>query len=249
MGAGHACAGTHTNFFPLHPVVNNRFPMTLETARGDKEFPGGIGQEAFIFLQSKQVSNFYHCLVDYLPSIFDIQLKYPDAHISLEFDQPEKKLVLLRTIIGHLFGSNITINSSLDTHGKVKIEYESIKSSINERFVEYARKIRTVRDGSVKNILMKRANRYIDSELVAFLKEENFQEMQLEDFSLKEQADLIFNADHVIAPHGAGLANMIFASRATKIMELNNGFNVNCFKKLSRFCEGSYQVALCANDG
>jgi capsular polysaccharide biosynthesis protein len=49
-----------------------------------------------------------------------------------------------------------------------------------------------------------------------------FQAIFLEDLSIAETARMIASASHIIAPHGAGLANLVFARAGTRVMELFN---------------------------
>jgi capsular polysaccharide biosynthesis protein len=49
-----------------------------------------------------------------------------------------------------------------------------------------------------------------------------FQAICLEDLSIPETAQMIARASHIIAPHGAGLANLVFARAGTRVLELFN---------------------------
>ena len=70
-------------------------------------------------------------------------------------------------------------------------------------------------------------------ELLGVLKEKGFAEVRLEDHDILEQANLFYNAEMIVANHGAALANMIFADvRKTRILELNSGFNPTCFTRI-----------------
>lgn len=44
--------------------------------------------------------------------------------------------------------------------------------------------------------------------------------LHLEDYSISETAAIMNEASHIIAPHGAGLANLVFAQPETKVLEL-----------------------------
>ena len=199
-----------------------------------------MNSEKIIFLQSKQVSNFYHLLVDFLPIIYNTYKRNNSLEIS--FDVPDCKLDLCRSVSLCVFGENVSICSSQETTGKNIIEYDKIKGSVNQEFVEYLRKIRSVdRSNSVKKkILIKRNNRYINQKIVLFLKKNGFEEVCFENYSIIDQANFMYNADLVVASHGAALTNIIFASKNTTIIELNNGFNTNLYQRLSKFSEGSY---------
>ncbi|MBC9783737.1 glycosyltransferase family 61 protein [Heliobacterium chlorum] len=52
------------------------------------------------------------------------------------------------------------------------------------------------------------------------LEKQGFETFYLEELSITEQAELFANAEAIIAPHGAGLTNLVFASPGAKVIEL-----------------------------
>lgn len=72
----------------------------------------------------------------------------------------------------------------------------------------------------------------------------NFPRLQLVEydgaFNLKETASLFGHADLVIAPHGAGLTNLIFARRATRVLEFVEPTTNHRFEKLCNAFEMEY---------
>jgi cytochrome c-type biogenesis protein CcmH/NrfG len=59
-----------------------------------------------------------------------------------------------------------------------------------------------------------------EAELIIFLDKYGFQIVTLESKSVREQALLLSSAEVVIAPHGAGLTNIVFCRPGTKVIEL-----------------------------
>ncbi|MBM3203739.1 glycosyltransferase family 61 protein, partial [Candidatus Woesearchaeota archaeon] len=59
-----------------------------------------------------------------------------------------------------------------------------------------------------------------ETEVVEYLKTLDFQVLHLENLSLTETAHLLTRAGVVVAPHGAGLANMVFCKPGTRLIEL-----------------------------
>lgn len=59
-----------------------------------------------------------------------------------------------------------------------------------------------------------------EDELVTLLEKFGFKRYFLEDVPIKEQLELFGNADTIIAPHGAGLTNLLFCPETTKVIEL-----------------------------
>lgn len=57
-------------------------------------------------------------------------------------------------------------------------------------------------------------------EVINFLKSKNFKILKLSDFSIIDQVSIFNNCKKIIAPHGAGLANITFCKQKTKIIEL-----------------------------
>lgn len=61
-----------------------------------------------------------------------------------------------------------------------------------------------------------------EDELFAFLATFGYERVCLEDIGIKDAARMMSEAEAVVAPHGAGLTNIIFASSGTKVLELFN---------------------------
>jgi capsular polysaccharide biosynthesis protein len=65
-------------------------------------------------------------------------------------------------------------------------------------------------------------------ELVNKLSSRGYQPIYLEGMSVIDQISLFHNATHIVAAHGASLANLIFCQPNTKIFELFNPFHFHC---------------------
>jgi len=61
-----------------------------------------------------------------------------------------------------------------------------------------------------------------EDDIMQVLEPLGFQAVCLEDLSIPQTAELMARASHIIAPHGAGLANLVFAQSGTKVLELFN---------------------------
>lgn len=76
-----------------------------------------------------------------------------------------------------------------------------------------------------------------------------FNEIFLEDLRPRDQAAAMQNADIVVASHGAGITNMLFASENTKFIELGNisstGGRLAAFYELSQVSGCNYSLAYC----
>ena len=67
--------------------------------------------------------------------------------------------------------------------------------------------------------------------LIYHLTEDGYPEIVMRpEYSLKEQISIFKNCNLVVGPHGAGLVNLIFCKRKTKVLEIKN------MMKLHKLC-------------
>ena len=66
------------------------------------------------------------------------------------------------------------------------------------------------------------------------LRKHNFRKVYLEKMTIMEQVELFRTASHVIAAHGAGLTNVLFAPSEARILEIRPELSSGqfCFEKL-----------------
>lgn len=88
-----------------------------------------------------------------------------------------------------------------------------------------------------------------ESELISLLKSYNFEIHFFEDYNFYDQVKLMQQTTHLIGLHGAGLTNMLFMNKKSKILELrNNGdSHNNCYFSLASDLEHEYYYTL--NEG
>ncbi len=73
-----------------------------------------------------------------------------------------------------------------------------------------------------------------EAELVALVQSHGFEAVALAGQSLAAQASLFAGASHIVAPHGAGLANLVFCRPGTVVCELHMDQYVHwCFRRLA----------------
>ncbi|SKB15692.1 conserved hypothetical protein [Planktothrix sp. PCC 11201] len=74
-------------------------------------------------------------------------------------------------------------------------------------------------------------------ELLQRLEAFNFESVVLESLTISEQAELMASASVVLAPHGAGLSNIVFCQPGTKVIELFAPTHVPpCYRIISNIC-------------
>ncbi|WP_322923962.1 glycosyltransferase family 61 protein [Paenibacillus campi] len=59
-----------------------------------------------------------------------------------------------------------------------------------------------------------------EAEVIQYLMGVHFKIIYMEQYSVQEQANIFYNAEVIIAPHGAGLANLVFCRQETKVLEI-----------------------------
>ena len=84
-----------------------------------------------------------------------------------------------------------------------------------------------------------------ESELVEQLERMGIVAVALEQLTLGEQIELFRSAELIVAPHGAGLTNCIFASPGCRVVELLMDSYVNwCFRNLAGLCGLEYDCII-----
>ncbi len=60
-----------------------------------------------------------------------------------------------------------------------------------------------------------------EKEILEILRQRNFEILESENLSFREQADLFASASVIVAPHGAALANIVFCQPGTRVVEIS----------------------------
>jgi hypothetical protein len=84
-------------------------------------------------------------------------------------------------------------------------------------------------------------------ELWPRLESRGFRRVKLEELTWKEQINVFSHAKEVVAPHGAGLANLVFCRTGTKVVELFNRAYVNgCYWRIAALKQLDYRPLVSA---
>jgi hypothetical protein len=87
-----------------------------------------------------------------------------------------------------------------------------------------------------------------EQEVIGLLQAFDFQPLNLETMTVAEQISAFASAEAIVAPHGAGLANLVFCRPGTKVIELFHPTSVNpCFLALCQKVDLSHR-GLVGND-
>jgi len=93
--------------------------------------------------------------------------------------------------------------------------------------------VRPKRKIYVSRVLAKRRKVTNEAELVAFLRQRDFSIYVLEELSFTEQIAVFQDAEIIVAPHGSGLANLVFCDPGTQVIELFPARATDAYFRLS----------------
>ena len=89
-----------------------------------------------------------------------------------------------------------------------------------------------------------------EEEILPILASRGFVRIELEEISLSAQIALFSEAEAVVAPHGAGLTNLIWCAPQTKILEVFSPLYVNlCYWAIASVVEADYYYLLGSEEG
>jgi capsular polysaccharide biosynthesis protein len=84
-----------------------------------------------------------------------------------------------------------------------------------------------------------------DAELWPQLEARGFTKLRLEELSWRDQINAFAHAREVVAPHGAGLANLVFSPAGTRVVEFFHRAYVNpCFGRLAELKTLDYHAVI-----
>ena len=211
--------------------------------------------------------NYAHWLFDIIPKIKLISIKYPISDMDYfyfskltKFQKETLKLLKINTkkIIDsnksrHVQASSVyavthpnyfdgTIFKSHSNLPKWIIIFlrKLFLKKINKKF-NYENIFIDRSDSSYKHCLPINNKTVID-----FLKSKNFKILKLSKFSIFDQVSIFHNCKKVIAPHGAGLANITFCKKKTKVIELiPKNHSSRTHKRISGINKLKYKLIHC----
>lgn len=189
------------------------------------------------------VASHYHMLIESLPLLLHALKFYPNLKILLPEKFPKYLYWVLESL--KIDSSRIIISDKPikvkkailvpkhENSGFVNKDDIEVLKSFFDKFIDinsskYPERIYISRARSVNRRLE------CENELENELKKLNFSVLYFEELSLQEQFNYIYHAKFIVAPHGAGLANIIMGNPGTKILEIlsRNWFNT-CYAKLA----------------
>ena len=248
--------------FNLAGVLSHRVPVSkLRPHYWRKRWEGDITSRPWLprkqriegsvaVLNTRFSHNFYHWLIDILPRVVPLRRVgiEPDFYLidcltsfqktvlatlgidSSKLIQPHCRLLLEAE---RLFVPSLPTPDCLREFGKLLLAKLGVAGPVTT-----ARRIFISRR---KSKTRKLAN---ETELEQLLHWHGFETHCLEDYSLAKQALLLREAEIIVATHGAGLANLLFARPGTQVIEVcpTGRFNATIYPEKSRIFGLEHQI-------
>ncbi|MFX1392245.1 MAG: DUF563 domain-containing protein [Promethearchaeota archaeon] len=180
--------------------------------------------------------NYYHFFIDNLPRLYAIlKIKEPKINLIVPKDYRKFYLEIIKIFLDKRF-KIVYINPN-EVWEIERFYFPSFCSNVNIYCRHYIPKLYLdfMKEKIFKKLEIKKRSQnnriYIsrkkarnrrllnEDELLGILKKYNFKKIHCEDLSFKKQVELFNSAEIIIAPHGAGLTNIIF-SMNLKVIEL-----------------------------
>lgn len=198
--------------------------------------------------------NYFHWFCDVLPRLYQLLDKLPpDTQFIVAGNMEDWK-------IKSLFAAGIPLEKMIRFDGSVPwildelyytppiamtgdIEPQSIKwvQSVLAKLCH--NDLKTIAGTNIYLSRQKAQRRRIvnEQEVVAFLTEKGFSVVYAEDYTLDEQICIFSRAEFVVAPHGAGLTNILHCKPGTKILEIFDSTIIRrCYWSLANALDLSY---------
>ncbi|WP_218932216.1 glycosyltransferase family 61 protein [Adhaeretor mobilis] len=203
-------------------------------------------------LNTRTSHNYFHWLIDILPRLMSLKKLgvMPDYYLVESLSESQKKAF---EFLG------IDRDQLIQPHCRMLIEADELlvpslpSPTCLRDFGRFATEKLGVQPqiGFGKRIYITRrstGNRTIanESQLIEMLAARGFETHAMEDYSLQQQATLIHQSDVILATHGAGLANLIFARSGTRVIEIvpDDRYNATCYPRKSRILSFHHQQVL-----
>ncbi len=229
----------------LFTYKKSRLPIEV------KEFKGRVAS-----LVASGHNNYYHWLFDvasrfYLLERFDREIDFFYLSQECQFQRdcikllgiPREKIIASNehpyVQAEELIILSFLLHPFVEKQGNFPLP-SWIVSYLKERFCskqlrKKARRIFISRAGGNRRCILN------EEELLPILKRRGFEIFALEKLSFAEQVALFRDAEYVVAPHGAGLANLVFAPSSCRVLEIFAPRSTCiCFWSLSRLNRLSY---------
>jgi len=203
-----------------------------------------------VYLHDRHATNYYHWITDVLPKIMLAKEKnifnknfllLPKFNTNFQMESALLITKKIKIINRNLLVENLKYISDLHTSGFPRIEFllkfkKKYLSIIFNKKKNNRKKIFISRKYSSRRKILNEDN------IVKILKKKNFHICYPEKLSFLEQVKLFSNCKTLVSNHGAGLTNLIWMKKPSKIIEIREPKkNLNAFFVLSNMFKIKYK--------
>lgn len=180
--------------------------------------------------------NYYHWLIEDLPPLVYLRQAVPNLTVYVEKTAPS----FVRQTLA-FYGVNYELSWGLRKFSEIVFIGRGDDSGWARSWdIQQIRGNKEPRTRSRRIYISRRnSSRTAAHEpaLECWLSTLGFEVVLLEELPFARQVELLSEAAVVVAPHGSGLANLVFAPTGTHVIEIFERRNVNqCFQRLSAVC-------------
>lgn len=201
-----------------------------------------LQKEAFLLPAPSSHKNYFHWLIESVPKL---RLAPAGLPILTPLSRPFHREALLRAGVAE----NNWIELKKDSHFQLYQLHALPPVQLERVDINYLNALFSPKMTSppTRKIYISRRDSWRrrarnEDELIAILEKNGFEIHSLNGLSISEQAQLFSEASHLITPHGAALANLVFCQKSTNILELfASNYLYPHYEKIAKKCDLSYQ--------
>ncbi len=206
-----------------------------------------------LILSNSHFSNYYHYIYDALSRLALVEDQmdmYHTIYIRNELPYQKRYLSMLELDDRQIIPADQAMPSGITADRLVIPCYTravdhtldpKISSFLRKKLLPYADSA-LARGERVFISRNKDSHRYLlnEDELHPILTEHDFTILCLTDLSVDEQISVFKYAKIIVSPHGSGLANLLYCSPKTKVLEIFSGLNIDAFFLIAASLELEY---------
>lgn len=218
---------------------HSRVAGRVGLGRGKSRVPG-----AYFLPRFGPPENHYHTLVDKLPTLFGYRLLGLDCPLIAAY-RPNETMYHMMDLLG-IERERVKVDMWSDVVAERAIV--PTPARLRALFIDFCEALPKGRSPFGPRIYIARGDasgRGMENEpeVEASLARRGFDIVRMEEHDFEAQIAIAANAEVIVAPHGAGMTNMIFAARGCRIVELiPERYMVRFFWQLAVDCGHRYGV-------
>ena len=202
---------------------------------------------------------YYHWLVEVMPNLINAVNVCPNAKVLLSVESPAYIRQALALLFGDGYTKRLVVSDAPVQVMRIAMpQFEEHSGYVRLEDIETLRKTflsekRTLGNSPTRIYVSRsrtaRRSMGNEKEVEKVLLREGVEIVHLEELAFEQQIELFNCADEIIAPHGAGLANLVWAEPFSRVLEIfpHRFFN-DCYARLSVSRSLAYDYFSCSPD-